>query len=340
MSAVDPSKLKVARQVARKDILFGLARAAQSGRVYFGSSDGGVYVTDLADNKAEAKELARHESYVTGVAIAGECVVSGGYDRNLVWTNAADGKQVRKVEAHDRWIRQVVASPDGKLIASVADDMICRLWNAADGERVAELRGHDATTPHHFPSMLYACAFSNDGKLLATGDRVGKIVIWEVASGKALQTLDAAGLYTWDPTQRRHSIGGIRALAFSPDGVLLVAGGVGKINNIDHLDAPARLEVFDWKAGKRTHEISADSKLKGLVEQIAFAPDGDWFVGAGGGNGGLVVFGQATTGKIVFQDTAPMHVHGLAMSEAGDTIYAAGHNKLVVWNLAPATPAE
>lgn len=337
MASIDPSQLRVAKQVSRTDILFGVSRVPASARVVLGSSDGRVYEIDPAAEKPSEKELARHESYVTGVAIAGEYVVSGGYDCKLIWTRLKDAKAIRTVDAHDRWIRQVTASPDGNTIASVADDMVCRLWNAADGKLLRELRGHEAVTPHHFPSMLYACAFSADGKYLATGDRVGRIVVWEAATGRQVKVLEAAGLYTWDPAHRRHSIGGIRSLAFSPDGSLLVAGGIGKIGNIDHLDAPARLEVFDWKKGERVHELSADGKLKGLVEQIIFAPHGEWFVAAGGGTGGVVLFGNAASGKFLFQDTAPMHVHGIALSESGDTIFAAGHNKLVVWALGRST---
>ena len=206
----------------------------------------------------------------------------------------------------------------------------CGMPPTASAGGTARPRGPNAPS---FSLHAVCLRLSADGKLLATGDRVGKIVIWDVATGKQVQTLDAAGLYTWDPTHRRHSIGGIRSVAFSPDGALLVAGGVGKINNIDHLEAPARLEVFDWKQGKRLHEISADSKLKGLIEQIAFTSDGDWFVGAGGGTGGVIVFGQAASGKILFQDTAPMHVHGIALAENGQAMIATGHNKLVVWRL-------
>ena len=44
-------------------------------------------------------------------------------------------------DAHDKWIRKV-ASPvaDGKLVvASVADDMVCRLWDAETGKLLHEL---------------------------------------------------------------------------------------------------------------------------------------------------------------------------------------------------------
>ncbi len=110
--------------------------------------------------------------------------------------------------------------------------------------------------------MLYAFAFSPDGKLLATGDKVGHVVVWDVETGKELGTCEAPVMYTWDPVQRRHSIGGIRSLAFSPDGKQLAVGGMGKIGNIDHLEAKSRVEVFDWKAGKQTAEFAGD-KFRG-----------------------------------------------------------------------------
>ena len=47
----------------------------------------------------------------------------------------------------------------------------------------------------------------------------------------------------WDPKARIHSIGGIRSLAFSTDSTQLAVGGTGKINNIDHLEALARVEI-------------------------------------------------------------------------------------------------
>ena len=327
----DPTKLKVAKDVGRPDILFAAARMPQSSRLFVGSSDFKLYELDLAADKPEAKAIGEHTSYVTSVTLAGTCVVSGSYDKKLSWWRIESQERVRTVDAHDSRLRMLATSPDGKLLASVADDMVCRVWDAESGKKVHELRGHDAITPHHYPSMLYAVCFSADGKLLATGDKTGRVVIWNVADGKQLACVEAAGVYTWDPTQRRHSIGGIRSLAFSPDGKSIAVGGMGKVGNIDHPDAPGRLEVFDWQAGKQTHEIQTESKLKGMIESLAFHPDGSWLVSAGGGYAGFIAFFDLKASKVIFQDSAPMHVHGMSLAESHDKLYAVGHNKAVVW---------
>ena len=74
--------------------------------------------------------------------------------------------------------------------------MVCKLWDAESGKLLRELRGHEEKTPHHFRSMLFVCAFSPDGKHLATGDKVGHIVVWEVATGKQLAAVEAPDT-TW-----------------------------------------------------------------------------------------------------------------------------------------------
>src|SRR5262245_32246474 len=146
--AANPEKLKVVRQVSRRDALFAIARVPGTGRAFLGSSDFRVYDADLSQDKPTFKEVGKHDSYVTSVALAGKAVVSGGYDGRLIWWDVDKHVQIRSVEAHKKWVRGVVASPDGKTIASVADDMVCRLWDAASGKLLRELRGHKEKTPH------------------------------------------------------------------------------------------------------------------------------------------------------------------------------------------------
>jgi len=321
--------MKVIKDISSRGVAFALARVAGSDRLLYGCSDFKVYDLDLSQAKPEPKELGAHTSYVTGLALAGKTAVSGSYDGRLIWWDIEARKQVRAIEAHTKWIRKVAVSPDGKTIASVADDMVCKLWDAADGKMLRELRGHQEMTPTHYPSMLFVCTFSPDGRFVATADKVGHIIVWETATGKQAATLDAPGMYTWDPVQRKHSIGGIRSLAFSPDGKFLASGGISKIGNVDHLEGKARLEIFDWQKAEKTHEY-ADDKFKGLVEHLQFHPKGDWLLGGGGANDGFFLFFDLKAKKAMRQEKAAMHVHAFVLSENAETIYAAGHNKIQV----------
>jgi WD40 repeat protein len=332
MAAANPDKLKLVKDVARRDTVFRLARQPNSARLFFGTSDFKVCDVDLSQAKPEVQELGAHTSYVTGVALAGTALVTGSYDGRLIWWDVEKRTQVRAVDAHTKWMRDVKAAPDGKVVASVADDMVCRLWDAESGKMLHELRGHQEKTPHHFPSMLYVCAFSPDGQHVATADKVGHIVVWEAATGKQTATMEAPVMYTWDPVQRRHSIGGIRSLSFSPDGAALAVGGIGKIGNIDHLDGKARVEVFDWRKGERSHEFPGD-KFNGLVEQLVFHPQGEWLLGAGGANDGFLMFFDLKAKKVLRQEKVAMHLHSAVLNEDADTIYAAGTGKILLFEM-------
>lgn len=319
--------MKVLKDISVPGIAFTLARVPGSSRVLFGSSDFKVYEVDLSAAKPEAKVLGEHKSFVTGLVLSGKTAISGSYDGRLLWWDLDARKPIRAVEAHAKWIRKVAVSHDGKTIASVADDMVCRLWNAADGKLLHELRGHAEKTPHHYPSMLFVCTFSPDGHFVGTADKVGHLVIWDAASGKAVKTLEAPGMYTWDPVQRIHSIGGVRSLAFSPDGKYLACGGIGKIGNIDHLDGKARIEIFEWSKGEKTVEY-ADDKFKGLIEHLEFHPKGDWLLGGGGANDGFFLFFDPKTKKATRHEKASMHIHAFVLDDKAETIYAAGHGKI------------
>jgi WD40 repeat protein len=331
MYAPSAEKVKVVKQIARPEIVFAAARKPGTGLLFFGGSDFKVHAVDLDQDKPQVRDLGAHESYVTGLALAGGYLVSGAYDGKLIWWDVESGSMVRTVDGHRKWVRHVAATPDGKIVASVADDMVCRLWEAATGRLVHELRGHAEMTPHHFSSMLFACAISADGRHIATGDKVGHVNVWELASGTRLAELEAPVFYTWDPVQRRHSIGGIRALAFSPDGARLAIGGIGKIGNIDHLDSKPRVEVFDWGKGQRLGEVQGEGR--GLVERLEFHPGGDWLLGAGGYTDGFLLFCDPAGTKVLAQAKVPMYVHDFAANEASDRLFAVGHRKIAAIQL-------
>jgi len=331
------SSLKLARadKWNQSDILFCVARPNDSDRLFVGSSDFGVYEFDLSAEKPERVRLEgeQHQSYVTGLAVAGPMLISGSYDGQLIWWDLAEQRSTRVVPAHDRWIRRVIASPDQTRIISVADDMLCKVWDVATGELLTQFSDHGEKTPHHYPSMLYAVAASPDGRFLATGDRVGHVAIWNADSYEKVGEVETPVMYTWDPRQRRHSIGGIRSLAFSADGTQLAVGGMGKVGNIDHLGGPSRLEVFEWSSGTRRFEVE-DDKKKGLIEQIVWHPSGDWLLGAGGDHKGFLNIYDMHSGELVTQESSDGHVHGLVADAALENLVTAGHNRLERWTIA------
>lgn len=329
-----PANFKLLKDLSRQEIFLGLARMPSSSRLFLGASDGKVYDVDVLGEKPEWKALGGHSSYVMGVALASDnqTLVSGGYDGKLIWRKVESGEVIRTIEAaHSKWIRKVLASPDGKRVVSIGDDMICRVWDAESGNKIHELKGHEEKTPNHFPSMLYAACISADNRLVATGDKVGHVVVWDLAAGTKLATVETPGFYTWDPKERIHSIGGIRSLAFSPDSHTLAIGGIGRIGNIDHLDGPARVELFAWETNEKLHEFLGDGK--GLVTSLIFGPDGKWLIGAGGDNGGLVQLYDLEAKKVARSEKVPMHIHALALAENAETFFACGHNRVAGYTL-------
>src|SRR5580704_26265 len=96
----NPEKLKSIKQLARPDIVFAVARKPGTSRVFCGGSDFSVYELDFEQTKPEPRELGRHDSYVTSLALAGTTLVSGGYDGRLIWWNIESRSRLRDVLAH------------------------------------------------------------------------------------------------------------------------------------------------------------------------------------------------------------------------------------------------
>ena len=66
-------------------------------------------------------------------------------------------------------------SPDGKLVLTI-DGQTGRIWEISNGHQVSVLKGHD--------DLILDAAFSPDGKLAVTAGQRGKLVLWEVGTGK------------------------------------------------------------------------------------------------------------------------------------------------------------
>ncbi len=108
-------EIELVKEIGRRDILLSLARHPDSERLVVGSGDFKLYSFDLGNEKNEpTSEALAHDSYITGVARNEACIVTGGFDRRLVWWPVDGAQPLRTVEdAHQRFIRGVKATPDG-----------------------------------------------------------------------------------------------------------------------------------------------------------------------------------------------------------------------------------
>jgi WD40 repeat protein len=162
-----------------------------------------------------------------------------------VW-DVGSRTEVRTLGTHDREVRGVAFSPAGGHLASVSGDGVVNLWDATRLDRPQEARRFtDRARVPAGPCMNIA--FSPDGRRLATGGEKYAVQVWDVETGKELQTL--AG----------HT-GDVYSVAFSPDGRWVASAG-----------EDSTVKVWDGQAGRCVRTFRGHT---GLVASVAFTPDG------------------------------------------------------------------
>ena len=108
--------------------------------------------------------------YIRSIAVlpGGGRIAAGGSGSFQVWKLEPPG-MVYAVEGPSL---NLVASPDGGLLAASDEDGTIYLWRAEDGQRLAVLRGHRGAVEQ--------LAFSGDGKYLASAAQDGTVILWGV----------------------------------------------------------------------------------------------------------------------------------------------------------------
>jgi RNA polymerase sigma factor (sigma-70 family) len=284
-----------------------MARSADGKLLATGGADGPVTLWEAATGR-RLRVLEGHRRGIFALAFSpdGRRLASAGWERAVrVWDVAA-GKEERALDCgpggkDQGRIDALAFSPDGKLLAACDTGRgAVHLWDTDTGKKVRELTQHSPAT----------VAFAPDGKTLATGGWDNNLILWDIATGRKLRTIQAA---------KGPAI--VDAVAFSPDGRLLATG---------HHNTPVYL--WDAATGKLVRTIKTDDEVNWC---LAFSPDGSWL--ATGGLDGTVRLWEVATGQRLHELRGhAFWVLRLAFGPDGRTLATGGYDGTsLLWTLKP-----
>ncbi len=137
--------------------------------------------------------------------------------------------------------RAVAYSPDGRLAASGAEDII--IWDAVKMSKLARLK-----YPANVMSLAFSPALSSDKRWLVSAHADGAILLWDAAENEVVASFN------------EHS-DSVRAVGFSPDSKRLASGGGDR-------------SVIIWNQADGVKEMALAGHER-RVTAVAFSPDGD-----------------------------------------------------------------
>jgi WD40 repeat protein len=277
--------------------------------------------------------LIAHESWVFAIehSLDGNWTVTAGGDGRLIWweTASAEPKPVRTIDAHHGWIRSLAVSPDGKTLASAGNDKVIQLWNIQDGTPLGELHGHER--------HIYCVRFHpTDSNVLLSGDIMASLKQWDVSKQAVTREFDCKPLHSYN-TGQKVDFGGVRAIAVSPDGKYLAAGGLHKASNpLGSVHEPLDL-MFDWESQKLLQSCVAE-KIRSVIWRQLFIDDTTVMAVSGGTGGGLLHFWSPTATKEIHQFKLPKHARDMDLHPDGIQVATTHSDSILrITKLAPKT---
>jgi len=213
-----------------------------------------VYRLDGGLIKGIPLELEGDFTVVSDLSLTRNQVALGSMDGMISLFELDTGRRVARWQAQDQPVYHLRFSPDGRWLASNQyaqsgsesrwgpESKVLKLWELGGEGDI----GEPVVLEHPF-RLVSIHEFSPDSKQIAYGGNDGTIILWDIASGRILQTLVG------------HKAGCL-ALSFSHDGKTLVSGGAEK-------------RLFFWNVN--TGRQLMTQKTENGICSLSFSPSDD-----------------------------------------------------------------
>jgi WD40 repeat protein len=238
---------EVVRQLDQSDGVLGpitaVAFSPDNRLVAAGTRDGSLILWEADTGIVLSRYFGHNLASLTSVAFSPDSrsILSGADDGQIRLWEVNRGGEVTNFFLN-YGVTDMIYSPDGTRLLTPHIDQSLRLIDAATGQELKRLYGHQ-----NFVSSL---AYSLDGKLIASGDASGTIILWDAAKGQQIRPLAGHNNTAF--------------MAFSPDSTRLFSGSSDPQLNVT-------LRVWDVARGRTLFSFTSDV---GPVLGVAYSPDG------------------------------------------------------------------